>query len=254
MLKRILQVVGAVVLLLVTAVGALGYSMFGNTLPITDGTQLGKVRAVKDGIVQVFFLDLGGGQVALVDAGNDPEAKAIKAELARRGLTPQAVKAVFLTHGHGDHTAGLKQFPGAEVYAMQQEVDLLAGKPVMHSPASSFLPHNWEPVRVTHPLADGEVVKLGDLEVRAFLVPGHTQGSAAYLADGVLMLGDNARATKDQKLAPAAWFVTDSTEQNRASLAALADKLKPEEVKTLACAHTGTLSGPGLLQALAAAR
>ena len=65
--------------------------------------------------------------------GKDGSGSAILAALSRRGLSPAAVSAIFLTHGHGDHTAGCKLFPGAEVYALQSELELIGGDVKVHN-------------------------------------------------------------------------------------------------------------------------
>lgn len=50
------------------------------------------------------LMEAGGG-LYLIDAGCDPMP-----ELVRRGLRPEDIRAVFLTHRHGDHTFGLAPF------------------------------------------------------------------------------------------------------------------------------------------------
>ena len=102
MIKKLLKLVGGVVLVAVIGVGALVWVTFGNNKPMVDGADAGGGRAVKDGYVFSYVVYAGQQQVVLIDAGFDPEAKTILAELKRRNLTPDNVKAVFLTHGHPD--------------------------------------------------------------------------------------------------------------------------------------------------------
>ena len=61
----------------------------------------------------------------LVDPSfSDPERMA--AELQRRsGLRPDDVDLVFVTHGHGDHTAGLASFPHAMWLAGPEVAEML---------------------------------------------------------------------------------------------------------------------------------
>jgi len=227
--KRALKWIGLVVLLLAVAVAGAWYSAFGSNSPIVDGQQVAAgVETVKDGFVSVFLLDAGPGKVALVDAGADKSGKAILAALARRGLAPGSVAAIFLTHGHGDHTAACKIFPDAQVYAMDNEVALVG-----------------DAARVTHPLQDGDASSVGDLRVETFAVPGHTPGSAVYLARGVLFFGDSAGASKDGVMMKAVRLFSKDSGQNVASLKALEARLLPRaaDIKALAFAHTGPLSG-----------
>jgi hydroxyacylglutathione hydrolase len=228
-MKRVLKWVGLVVLLLVLAAASVWYSAFGSNSPIVDGQAVAPgVETIGDGFVSAFLLDAGSGKVALVDAGKDASGKAILMALARRGLTASSVAAIFLTHGHGDHTAACKVFPDAQVYALETEVALVG-----------------DAAKVTHPLKDGEVSQVGDLHVEAFAVPGHTPGSAVYLARGVLFFGDSAGASKDGVMMKAVRLFSKDPAQNVASLKALEARLAPRasEIKALAFAHTGPLAG-----------
>jgi glyoxylase-like metal-dependent hydrolase (beta-lactamase superfamily II) len=228
-MKRVAKWVGLVLLVLVAVAGSILYSAFGNNSPIVDGQQVAPgVETVKDGFVSIFLLDVGPGTVALVDAGNDKSGKAVLATLTRRGLTPQAVSAILLTHGHPDHMAACKLFPDAQVYALDAEVSLIG-----------------DAVKVTHPLKDGEAFDVGEMHVEVFAVPGHTAGSAAYLARGVLFFGDSAGASKSGQMMKAVRFFSKDSAQNVASLKALEARLRPRAaaVKELAFAHTGPLVG-----------
>jgi glyoxylase-like metal-dependent hydrolase (beta-lactamase superfamily II) len=221
--------VGLVVLALAIAVAGLWYSAFGNNSPIVDGQQVVPgVETVKDGFVSVFVLDAAAGKVALIDAGRDASGKAILAALARRGLASGSVSAIFLTHGHPDHTAACRLFPDAQIYALETEVGLIG-----------------DAAHVTHPLKDGEGVNVGDLHVETFAVPGHTPGSAVYLARGTLFFGDSAGASKDGAMMKAVRLFSKDAGQNVASLKALEARLRPRaaEVEALAFAHTGPLEG-----------
>jgi glyoxylase-like metal-dependent hydrolase (beta-lactamase superfamily II) len=228
-MKRALKWAGGVLLVLVLAVAGVWFYAFGSNRPIVDGEKLAPgVEVVKDGFVGIFLLDAGADKVALIDAGNDASGKALLAALDKRHLTPASVAAIFLTHGHGDHTAGCKLFPSAQIYALETELPLLG-----------------DSVKVTHPLKDGEIVNVGDLRVETFAVPGHTPGSAVYLARRVLFFGDSAGGSKTGEVMKAVSLFSKSSAENVTSLKALSTKLQPRasEIDVLAFAHTGPLSG-----------
>jgi hydroxyacylglutathione hydrolase len=228
-MKRFLQWAGLVILVLAVAAGSVWYSAFGHNSPIVDASQVADgVETVKDGFVSVFILDAGAGKVALIDAGGDKSGKALLAGLARRGLTPASVAAIFLTHGHPDHTSACKIFPQAQVFALAEEVARIG-----------------DACNVTHPLKDGEAVDVGDLHVEAFATPGHTRGSTVYLARGVLFFGDSAGASKDGLVMKAVSLFSSDSGQNVASLKSLEARLAPRaaDVKVLAFAHTGPIAG-----------
>jgi glyoxylase-like metal-dependent hydrolase (beta-lactamase superfamily II) len=198
---------------------------------------------VKDGIVSVAFVPIGTGEVALIDAGNDKSGKAILSELDRRQLGRDAVKAILLTHGHPDHTAAILLFPSAQVMALGPEVPLVEGRAGAHGPLTRLMPVNPTGVKVTRALQDGETVMLDQVTVHLFAVPGHTAGSAAYLVNGVLFLGDAADATNNATIKPATWIFSDSQAQDRASLVHLDQRLMQDgsDVKAIAFAHSGVL-------------
>src|SRR5512133_57879 len=168
--KRVLVIVGGLVLLLGLGFAAVIASALWGNAPLPDAADLpGGARLVKvnDGIVAFFVLPAGGSSVALVDCGNDPDAKLILAELARRNARREDVKAIFLTHGHWDHTAGCHQFPEAEVMALAPDVGLAAGTESGRGLLTRFLRNGpAKAAKVTRVLRDGETVQSGALTVR----------------------------------------------------------------------------------------
>ena len=119
--------------------------------------------------------------------------------MARLGLDWRRVRAVLLTHVHGDHTGGaeyLRANTGAKVYAGQGDAAVLrAGGPreaffsIFSMPNDS--PH---PTTVDVELKGDEVLDFGDVRFRALATPGHTPGSICYLMERgplrVLFAGD----------------------------------------------------------------
>jgi glyoxylase-like metal-dependent hydrolase (beta-lactamase superfamily II) len=256
LLVRTLKILGLLLGALVVTLAIFLVVTFSGGLPVQDGQRQGGVEVVKDGYVCAFIVDLDERAVALVDAGNDPQAAPILRALARRNLGPDAVKAILLTHGDHDHTAGLRAFPHAEIMVLAPDVALAEGR-AERGIFKWFGAAKPSGIKVARVLQDGESVTLGNLAVRVFAVPGHTAGSAAFLVRSVLFMGDSAEATKEGKLAPGRRLFTDDPAQNRASLRQLAARLQPAaaDIKAIACAHSGVLSqGLAPLSELAALR
>jgi glyoxylase-like metal-dependent hydrolase (beta-lactamase superfamily II) len=192
--------------------------------------------------VSASLVPLNDHEVALVDAGNDVEAKALLAELSRRGLGPDDVKVILLTHGHRDHIAGIAKFPQAQVMALAAEVDVVEGRSSGGAPILSLFSPRPTGIHLSRTLQDGEVVPLGTYQVRVFAVPGHTPGCAAYAIGENLFLGDSADHGKDGRLKGAPWIFNGSTAQNRKSLVELAHRLAGDtSIKALVFAHSAPL-------------
>jgi glyoxylase-like metal-dependent hydrolase (beta-lactamase superfamily II) len=218
--------------------------------PVEDGAELagGRVHTVAfegSGGVAAYVIEVGDGSYALVDTGAEEGAAPIVAALEARDATADDVTDIFLTHGHGDHIAGVSAFANARVHAMAEEVELIAGREAPVRPLPSGEPEATG-IEVDEPF-DGEgVVDLADdLLVEAFLIPGHTPGSAAYLAAGVLFLGDAANVSLAGELTNTIWIFSTDTEQNLLSLGELRAALagRGEEIDAVACSHTAHSDG-----------
>jgi len=199
---------------------------------IEDGRVFGPVVTLKDWFTSCQLLKTRDGAV-LFDACF--REGALEDGLAAHGLTPSDVTHVLLTHAHGDHVGGLGLLEHAEVLA-------LAGE-------QPNLDEHAEGRRIDRTIVDGEVLTLGEHEVRVFSMPGHTQGSAAFLVGGALVLGDNAVLTGDGTLAPISERNSDDPAGVVASLVALEERLGADDlvVRWLVPSHSGGAEG---LQAL----
>jgi glyoxylase-like metal-dependent hydrolase (beta-lactamase superfamily II) len=245
-MKRVLLVLVGLVLVFVVIVAAVMAPVFAGLKPMVDGQELpGGAKRINDGYTSAYLLPMGGGDYALVDCGNDVEAKAIKGVLEKQGLGAAAVKTIFVTHAHPDHTGGCKQFPNATIYVGEGDKGLLegteAGKGMIPKLAGA-----QKHLAITNEklLKDGDVVEAGELEVRVFIIPGHTAGSAAYLVNGSLFVGDSLSIETDgDKVRPAPGIFTDDTEQNVRELKRLAKALPPDEVKAIIPSHSGEALG-----------
>ena len=211
---------------------AAGFVMFQvnttPTHPLATGRIVPGVYAVAGQIVDVFLLRDGDDYLA-IDAGDNPAP--ISAGLHRLRVDPRKVTVLLLTHSDYDHVAGLNLFPRAAVYLGTREEAMLDGKV-----ARMFgLVRNQKLNRPYRLLDDGQVLKIGNFQVKAIATPGHTYGSTSYLINNQYLFTGDTIALQEGKAKLFHWFnYSDSLEaRSIAKLAGLHD------IKLMCTAHTG---------------
>lgn len=129
-----------------------------------------------------LIIDEQTKEAALIDCSavdND-----INTTLNEYGAT---LKYILLTHGHFDHIAGIRNNPDIKVFMHKHDMEWL-------KKVNQYLPMFGMP-EITVPqmdvfVQDGDVIKLGDIEIKVIHTPGHTQGGICYLVDENLFSGD----------------------------------------------------------------
>jgi metallo-beta-lactamase class B len=119
----------------------------------------------------------------LIDAGL--RADLVKREMASLKLDWRRLRAILLTHVHGDHCGGaqeLRAATGAKLYAGRGDAAVLragAAREVYFSTFPMTVPTPG-PTTVDVELDGEETIVLGDTRITALATPGHTPGSVCY--------------------------------------------------------------------------
>lgn len=240
-------------------VAALGTSLVAgcDVAPAEDGEVIGNsgvIRSVRfEPVVSSYIVasapidtpidDVADPRVILIDTGVDAEdGEPLLDALAAIGRTPEDVAGIFLTHGHQDHVGNVTDFPDAPVFAFYGDVGLIAGTEAARRPFPSGEP---EPtgISVDETLTDGQRLSVAGIDIRAFSVPGHTDGSAAFLVDNVLFLGDTATVNSQGELNGPTWIFSTDVDRSNRSLAQLEARLwyEQERITHLACSHSAPI-------------
>jgi glyoxylase-like metal-dependent hydrolase (beta-lactamase superfamily II) len=125
--------------------------------------------------------------LVLVDSGLQSDAGELKSELAVLGLDWKRIRAILLTHSHGDHVGGaesLRAATGAKVYAGEGDASILrAGQPRVAFFSVFSMPDMPHPTTVDVSLKGGETLTFGDIRIQCIATPGHTPGSTSFLLE-----------------------------------------------------------------------
>ena len=129
-----------------------------------------------------LIIDEQSKEAALIDCSSVNDK--LKQDLAEHNAT---LKYILLTHGHFDHIAGIRPNPNVKIVMNKEDLDWL-------NKANQYLPMFGIP-EISIPkidifVNDGDIIKLGNLEIKVITTPGHTQGGVCYLVDGKLFSGD----------------------------------------------------------------
>jgi len=139
-----------------------------------------------------------GDSCLVVDPGYFPREIADLAQFIPKRLK---VEALLFTHSHWDHVVGHGIFPGVPVYTSsvlarsileKGELATEAMRKAKEYDSQWYVDRPWgygwpEEVRG---LDDGGWFNIGDLDIEAFLIPGHAPDGMAIRAENWLFVGD----------------------------------------------------------------
>mmetsp|Transcript_11736 Transcript_11736/g.24014 ORF Transcript_11736/g.24014 Transcript_11736/m.24014 type:complete len:249 (+) Transcript_11736:75-821(+) len=115
-------------------------------------------------------------EAALVDCGDDNVERWVNAA-KEEGME---ITKILQTHGHVDHVSGLKDTKeklGVPVYACADDWLIFKSAPMQGKMFGMACP---SPPSIDVEVKEGDVVQVGDLQVRCLHTPGHSPGHLCY--------------------------------------------------------------------------
>jgi hydroxyacylglutathione hydrolase len=190
----------------------------------------------------VYLARVPGGVVA-IDLGWWGAERSVRGVLRELRASPGDVTDVFITHSHRDHIGAWRLVRGARFHLATAERAAFTGE----RRHRGWIPRLAERLKRSALPRPGEVdvrtfsrdtaFVLGADTLRAFTIPGHTAGSAAYLFRGTLFLGDAATYTRWGGFGPARRGYSDDPRAGARNLRALWTRLPVGAVRYVCTAH-----------------
>jgi metallo-beta-lactamase class B len=119
----------------------------------------------------------------LINTGTAVSPTLIKNSIEQLGFNFTDIKILLVMHAHFDHAGGvadIKEQTGAKVMAGAADEDVLESGGKTDYELGKY-GVSFKPVKPDRLLHDGDVVKLGDMQIKMLHNPGHTKGSCSYL-------------------------------------------------------------------------
>jgi len=146
-----------------------------------------------------YLIDGGNHELALVDAGVGLESNRILSNIRAHNFDPENIVYILTTHSHSDHAGGCRNLKAetscgivasaSEARLMEEGTDEELGLIIAKKSGCYPLDYTYPHCKVDKIVRDQENLGVGNYQVRAICVPGHSVGSTCYLLEQ-----DNHRA------------------------------------------------------------
>ena len=124
--------------------------------------------------------------LVLINTAMPGSGPMIETAIRKLGFDPNEIKLLLTGHAHLDHVGGhayLQKLSGAKVGAIEQEKALLESGGTLDFHYGAEKGFRFDPVHVDRVFADGDVLKVGDVAIKALLTAGHTRGSTTFVVE-----------------------------------------------------------------------
>lgn len=119
----------------------------------------------------------------LINTGLAASTNQIKANIEALGFRFADTKLLLTTQAHYDHVgamAEIKKLTGADVWVNAPDASVMADGGSSDYAFGTGVP-SFAPVAADSLLNDGDIIRLGNAELKLLSHPGHTKGSCSYL-------------------------------------------------------------------------
>lgn len=146
--------------------------------------------------VNVYLIE-DGGEYVLIDIGYEETVDEIVDVIRRMDFSLSACKLLIATHADVDHTQGLaraKEIFKAPVAAHPACIAALESGDTELTFArirAQDIDIEMPKLTVDQTLDEGDIVPIGNLQVKVWSTPGHTAGQLSFKLRNLLFLGDN---------------------------------------------------------------
>jgi glyoxylase-like metal-dependent hydrolase (beta-lactamase superfamily II) len=168
-----------------------------------------------------------GDALVLVDAGLEKNAAGLEADIREAGFDPRRIRAVVLTHGHGDHAGGARHFKeqlGVPIVAGTGDRKLLeSGKMDRLCPTdvTAQLRLKEDQSQTYRPTvadiwidAPKPLSQIGGIEGTVMPMAGHTAGSLVVITPNAAFVGDLFRGSIADASAERHFYMCDEIDND----------------------------------------
>ncbi|MBT8404807.1 MAG: metallo-beta-lactamase, partial [Gemmatimonadetes bacterium] len=135
------------------------------------------------------FLVTGPEGHVLIDGGYPEHGPLIEQSVADLRFDIRDVRVLLNSHAHSDHAGGLKHLQdvsGAELWVSEGDAEVMAaggaGDRALGPARFAYYIGGlrFDAPRIDHVFGDGEVIRVGPLELTAHITAGHTRGCTSW--------------------------------------------------------------------------
>ena len=143
------------------------------TQPVEPFKIIDNIYFIGTTIQAASYLITGSQGHILFDTTFEDRVPMMLENIEKLGFNPRDVKMLIGTHAHSDHVGGhslMQEMTGADILSSEED------KGVVENGGDG----SWAPAEVNRVIDGGDVVSLGEIEIKVHDTPGHTPGTLTF--------------------------------------------------------------------------